>query len=453
MTGRGGRGSVAALLSSLQNLLIRPGARAAAQNLGWLVAEKAARLVFNVGVGFWVARYLGPAQFGALNFALAVVGIASLLAELGFEAVVRRELVQAPENAVAVLAATRRLRLVGGTLAGALLVAMVLMSGASLADRALLLVVGLTLFQPALTVADLWFQARLQARFSVLAQVGALLVGAAVRVTLIVAGAPLVGFAWAVVAEMCVGGILFASLARRAGLGRLAGAFDRAVAGRLLREAWPLLLSGFAVMLYMRIDAVMLRSLAGEAAVGIYAAVARFTEIWYFVPVALASSLLPALLRARERGAADYAVRLQASFDVNAGLAYGLAVPLALAAPWLIRVAYGPAFAAAGPVLALHVWSSVFVFLGVARGQFLVNEGHTRFYFGSTVAGLTVNVALNLVLIPRHGAWGAALATVVAQAVAAWLSTFCCAPLRATAWMQTRSLLIPFTWYRYVRRA
>jgi PST family polysaccharide transporter len=231
---------------------------------------------------------------------------------------------------------------------------------------------------------------------------GALLVGAAVRVALIVSGASLVGFAWAVVAEMVVAAVLFAGLARREGLGRLTGGFDRVVAARLLREAWPLMLSGFAVMLYMRIDAVMLRSLAGEEAVGIYAAAARFTEIWYFVPVALASSLLPALLRARERGPAEYGARLQACYDVNAGLAYALAVPLALAAPWLIRVAYGPAFSAAGPVLALHVWSSVFVFLGVARGQFLVNEGHTRFYLASTVAGLVVNVALNFVLIPAR---------------------------------------------------
>lgn len=439
--------------SRLRHLLGRPGAQAAARNLGWLVAEKGSRLVLNVGVGFWVARYLGPAQFGALNFALAVVGIVGLFAELGLEAVVRRELVRAPQAGGRVLTTTAGLRLAGGAVAAGLLSAGVMLSGATGTDRALLLVAGLTLFQPALTVADLWFQARLQAKFSVLAQLGALAAGAAVRVALIAAHGPLVGFAWALVVEVAVAGVLFAGLARREGRAALGGAFDSALARQLMREAWPLMLSGFAVMLYMRIDAVMLRHLAGETEVGIYAAATRFTEIWYFVPVALASSLLPALLRARERGPAEYAARLQASYDLNAGMAYALAVPLALAAPWLIHTAYGPEFVAAGPVLALHAWSSVFVFLGVARSQYLVNEGHTHFYLGSTVAGLLVNVALNCWLIPRDGAWGAALATVVAQAVAAWLSTFGCAPLRPTAWMQTKALLIPFTWYRYVRRS
>ena len=118
--------------------------------------------------------------------------------------------------------------------------------------------------------------------------------------------------------------------------------------------------------------------------------------------------------------------------------------------PWLIALAYGPEFAAAGPVLALHVWSGVFVFLGVARGQFLVNERLTRFYLGATLAGAALNIALNLWLIPVHGAWGAALATVVSQAVAAWASSFCSPAVRANGVMQTRALLLPFLWPRYV---
>ena len=441
------------MLTALHTLLERPGARAAAHNLGWLVAEKGARLVLNVGVGFWVARHLGPAQYGALNYGLAVVGLVSLLAELGLENVVRRDLIRSAGSEAALIATTWGLRLAGGAAAYALLVAGVWLGWATPAERGLLAVLGLTLFQPAFTVADLWFQARLRAKFSVGAQVAALTVGAAMRVALILAGASLIGFAWAVVAEAAVAAALFAVLAGRDGLAWRPGAFDPALARRLLHEVWPLMLSGFAVMLYLRIDAIMLRAILGDAAVGIYAAAIRFTEIWYFLPVALGSSLLPALLRARERGAGPYAARLQAYFDLSTGLAYLLSVPIALAAPWLIRLAYGPAFAGAAPVLALHIWSSVFVFLGVARSQFLINESYTRFYLAATVAGAALNIGLNCWLIPRHGPWGAALATVAAQAVAAWLSSFCFAPVRQTAWMQTRALLIPVRWFRYVRRA
>lgn len=422
-------------------------------NLGWLAAERAVRLVLNVGVGFWVARYLGPVRFGALSYAMAVVGIAALLAELGLDGVVRRELIQQSENSGPLIATAWRLRLVGGAIAWSLLVVSGLSGWASEREQALFAVLGLTLFQPSLLVVDLWFQATLRAKYSVLAQLVALAVGAGVRVALIAMDAPLVGFAWAAVVELAVASVLMLMLARRQGLAWRIVDFDGAKARRLLREAWPLMLSGLAVIVYLRVDAVMLRALSGEAAVGLYAAATRFTEIWFFVPVTLASSTLPALLRAKARGGQEYEHRLQAYFDVSAALAYVLAVPLALSSPWVVRVAYGVAYADAAPVLALHIWSSVFIFLGVARGQFLVNEGHSRFYLAATLAGLVVNVVLNAWLIPRQGPWGAALATLMAQATAAWLSTFCFAPVRRVAWMQTRALFLPVTWFRYFRRA
>lgn len=424
--------------------------QAATANLGWLVVEKAVRLVFTVGVGFWVARYLGPAEYGELSFALAIVGIAVLLAELGLEGVVRRELIRAPEEAPPLLASVWGLRLAGAGAAWGLVGLWAWCSGTG--EPGLLSVLALTLFQPALWVGDLWFQARLQAKRSVFAQVGGLAVGAVVRVGLILQSAPLVAFAWAAVIEMVVGGVLLTWLARRDGLVLRWRLFDRSRARGLLREAWPLLLSGLAVVLYLRLDAVMLRLMIGDVAVGLYAAAVRFTEIWYFVPVALASSLLPSLLRARERDTAAYAERLQLSYDLNAGLAYVIALPTALLAPWLIGAAYGPVYAGSASVLSLHIWSVLFVFLGVSRGQFLVNEGYTRFYLAATGAGLLLNAVLNWILIPRHGAWGAALATVIAQAVAAWLSSFCFAPVRPSAWMQARALLIPFRWYRYAQR-
>jgi PST family polysaccharide transporter len=206
------------------------------------------------------------------------------------------------------------------------------------------------------------------------------------------------------------------------------------------------------VIVYMKIDEVMLRQMAGPSAVGMYAAAVRISELWYFVPVALASSILPALLRSRERGMAFYHERLQQFFDLNAALAYGLAFPLALGSGWVARLAYGEAFAAAGPVLAVHIWASLFVFLGVARGQWLVNEGHTRFYFLATLVGAIANICLNLVLIPQQGAVGAAWATLIAYALAAWLTTFAGGQVRHIAWMQTRAILLPLFGWRYLFR-
>ncbi len=213
-----------------------------------------------------------------------------------------------------------------------------------------------------------------------------------------------------------------------------------------------MLLSGVAISVYMRIDIVMLRHLAGESAAGIYAAAVRISELGYFVPMALASSVLPALLQARARGGAAYGERLQRYFDLSAALAYALTIPLALVAPWLVRMAYGAAFAPAAAVLVVHIWAAVFVFLGVARGQWLVNERLQRFYLAATFAGAVANVLLNLLFIPRWGGLGAAWATVISQALAAWASSYFHPAVRATAAMQTRALLLPLTGWRYFHR-
>jgi PST family polysaccharide transporter len=317
----------------------------------------------------------------------------------------------------------------------------------------LLAVLALVLLQPALFLPELWLQTHLRAKGAAAAQLGALAVASGVRIWLIVTDAPLAGFAWVIVGEMALGAVGFFVVALRAGLRMPVRAARRATMRELVAEAWPLMFASLAIVIYMKIDEVMLRQLAGPAAVGVYAAAARLSEVWYFIPMALASSVLPALLRARQNDAVEYARRQQQYYDLSAAVAYALSVPIALAAPWIVRVAYGAEFVAAGPILAVHIWSSIFVFLGVARGQWLVNEGLQKFYLVATGVGAVANVGLNFMFIPRWGGVGAAWATVVSYGLAAWLASYCHPAARPTAAMQTRALLIPFRGWRYLRRS
>jgi O-antigen/teichoic acid export membrane protein len=379
------------------------------------------------------------------------VGLA--VTECGVEAIVKRELIGAPDRGAALLRAAWQLRLLLGAGCYGLLLSWTVLGVADAADRTILAVAGLMLFQPALAVGDLWLQATLRARTAVLAQAVMLTAGALGRIALIRAGAPVWAFAAISAGELLLAALLLTVLAHRAGLRWSGPDQDWRRASALFREAWPLMISSLAVILYMRIDVVMLRAMQGDAAAGIYAAAVKLSELGYFLPVALGSSLLPALLRARTAGREAYGRRLQQYFDLSAAIAYVLSVPGALLAPWLIRLVYGTSFAAAGPVLALHVWGAVFAFIGVARAHYLFNEGLGRLHLMATVSGAVLNIGLNWLWIPRYGPWGAALATVVAQAFVTWGLSFAFAATRWVAGMQTRALLLPFNWFRYVRRA
>ena len=211
-------------------------------------------------------------------------------------------------------------------------------------------------------------------------------------------------------------------------------------AGELLRESWPLILSGLSITAYMRIDQTMLGQMNGFAEVGIYAAAIRLSEVWSFVPVAIAASAFPSLVESRKSNAASYNERLQRLFYLMTGLAYVIAVPMTFLSSRLMSALYGEEFAAAGPVLAIHIWGAPFMFLGVARGYWAVNEGLTKFVFATTILGTITNVALNFLLIRTYGPIGAATSLVASQIITSYLSTLWSRETRPVFVMQTKAL-------------
>jgi len=422
------------------------------ENFFWLVADKLVRLVAGVFVGMLVARYLGPGQFGLFAYAGSVVALLMPVAELGVDAVVRRKLVTAPGDAARWLSLVWWLRLGIGVV-----LLLILGSWLSLASdvgeaTVLILILSLGLLQPAGMTADLWLQANLQAKRTTVATWFSLGIGAVARLWLVSISAGLVAFAWVSVAEGILNSLLVWIAARRAGLPRLQPGLDFSRARELMSASWPLLISALTVVLYMRIDVVMLRELVGDSSAGTYAAAVRLSELWYFVPGALASSLLPSLLRDEAAGRLIYDRAMQRYYDLSAAMGYLLAFATSLLAGPLVQLAFGAGFAEASTVLRWHAWGVIFVFLGVARGQFLVNEGLTGFYLITTSLGAALNVGLNLWLIPSHGPLGAAWATLASYSLAAWGASWLHPRVRKNAAMQTRALLVPLLGWRYLSR-
>jgi PST family polysaccharide transporter len=434
-------------------VLAKPGFRKAAANFGWLSADRVGRMVLGAVVGLMVARYLGPTRLGSLSYCMAVLALLGFVPALGLDGVVKRELLRAPEKTAELLASSFVPRALFGALGYVgVLVAAYFGWGFSNVEARLFTILGLILFQPAICLPDLWLQVQLRAKWSAGVQLGTLTLSSLVRLALILTEASLTAFAWVIVAETAMVAFGYYVGARRAGLRFPLVAVRLVTIKQLVGEAWPLMFASLAIIVYMRTDEVMLRQLAGPAAVGVYAAAAKLSEVWYFLPTAMASSVLPALLRARQNDPAEYATRQQQYYDLSAAVAYALSLPIALLAPWIVRVAYGAEFAAAGPILAVHIWSSIFVFLGVARGQWLVNEGRQKFYLAATCAGAIANIGLNLIFIPRWGGLGAAWATVISYGIAGWLASYFHPVVRVTAAMQTRALLLPLHGWHYLRR-
>jgi len=416
--------------------------QAALGNSGWLFADKALRMGGGLLLMIWIARYLGPTSFGQLSYAMAFVALFGAIATLGMDGIIVRDLVREQENADEVLGSAFVLRVIGGCLAvlAAVLVVSFLRPGEEAAQKLVAIIAIGTLFQ-AFDVVDLWFQSRVQSRYPVMARNAAFLVMLLVRVALIVAQAGVAAFAWAASAELALAGLALALSYRLRGRTWAALRPRLARMRALFKESWPLMLSSFAVLVYMRIDQVMLAAMLGEREVGLYAAAVRLSEMWYVIPTVIVSSVMPSLTEARARSEDLYYQRLQTLLNLLVRAAYLVAIPVSLFAGPLMHLLYGESYAAAGAVLAVHVWTVVFVFLGVAYSPWIFNERRAHFWMLQTSLGACLNVLLNLWLIPSQGAVGCAIATLLAQALSTWLANGLFVQTRRIFRMQTKSLL------------
>jgi O-antigen/teichoic acid export membrane protein len=219
--------------------------------------------------------------------------------------------------------------------------------------------------------------------------------------------------------------------------------FRSKLARDLLGRAWPLLLSGLASAVYLKIDQLMLGWLASYEASGIYAVAATLSEMWYILATVLTASIYPFLIRLKNTDENSYNSRLQQGYDLLFIAAFTLAVGTTLIAKPLVSVLFGPAFAAAAPVLMIHIWAAVFMFMRELFGKWLVIEDLYVYSFMTHLAGALLNVILNFVLIPHAQEIGAAVATVISYAAAGLLSALVFPRTRCAGWMMVRAMTAP----------
>lgn len=413
-------------------------------NAGWMVGDRLVRMALGLVVGAWIARYLGPASFGDFNFALAFVALFSPLATLGLERIVVRDLVDHPDAEREILGSAFRLRLVGALVALALSVGAVafLRRDDPQAVALVAILAGASVVQ-AFDVIDQWFQSAMRARYAVAATATAFVLAAILRVVLILAHAPLVAFAWAAFAEAALAAAGLVLVYGRAGRRILAWSWSGPRGRSLVADGWPLMLSSVMILIYLRIDQVMLGQMASAAELGAYSAAVKLVEVWYFVPTTLVAAIFPSIVEARRLGEDVFYDRLQKLYGAMALAGYAVALPTCLLSGWIVAVVFGPDYARAAPMLAVLVWSILFTNLGVARSSFLTTMNMTRPYLVTVMLGAAVNVVLNLILIPRWGGMGAVIASCVAYWLAAHGSCYLYPPLVRTGNMLTRALLMP----------
>ena len=430
----------------------RPNLLKIIDNIGWLFFDKILRMGGGVLVGVWIARYLGPQQFGLLNFATAFVSLFDVIAGLGLQGVVVRDIVRDPACKEETLGTAAGLQLIGGLLAYSLILGAIFwMRPDDALSKTLVAILGSTMLFKASEVAVYWFESQVQSKYTVWVQNSIYLIFSAIKVGLILQESPLIVFVWVILAEVALVALILMVVMDRRGLtlANLNATADRAKS--LLKDSWPLIFSSLSVMIYMRLDQIMLGQIIDDAAVGIYSAAVKISEIWYFIPLVIVASVFPTILQTQKQSELLYRARLQRLLDLLVIIGCTIAFPLAFFAGNIINILYGPTFSESARVLSIHISGSVFIFLAVVGNKWYLAINRQDLALRRDLLGAAVNIVMNVFLIPSYGASGAAASTVLSYFIAHLLMDYFSPSTRDMFFMKLRALNIIGSSYRILR--
>ncbi|MFT0849653.1 flippase [Achromobacter sp. F4_2707] len=429
------------MANKINNLFKHKGFVRYFNNTAWLFGEKIIRMFVGLFVGIWVARYLGPEKFGVFSYAQSFVGLFATIATLGLDGIVVREIVKDESKTNELIGTTFVLKGMGALAVLILLaIAILFTSHDSHTNKIVFIIASATVFQ-SFNVIDIYFQAKVLSKYVVYANTISLFISSIVKITLILSSAPLIAFAWAILFDnliLALGYIYFLKTSSLLQIKNLR--FNALTAKILLNDSWPLIISSVVISIYMKIDQVMIKEMIGNEAVGQYSAAVRISEAWYFIPIVITTSLFPAIVNAKSTNDEIYYARLQKLYNLMVLMALSIALPMTFLSDWTIEILFGKAYNEAASVLMIHIWAGIFVFLGVASGKWFTAENEQFLAFRRTLYGLITNITLNYILIPIYGIQGAAIATIVSQLFASFLSDLMSKKTKRMFLMKTRAI-------------
>lgn len=391
-----------------------PNLRQVLSNIAWLFTDQILQMGLGLFVGLWVARYLGPTQFGLLNYAIAFVSLFSSVATMGLGTLVVRNIARDPECKNETLGTAFGLQFTGGCITLLLTVTVIaLLKPNDTLTRWLVGIIAAGTIFNAFEAINFWFQSQIQSKYTVLAKNSVCFLVAAVRIGLVTIKAPLLAFAWVRLTEVALVGIAYVYFYQLTGNKIKDWHFSWERCKELLSESWPIILSGLAVYVYSKTDQIMLGAMNQNAQLGYYAAAVKISEICDFLPMIISSSIFPKLANLRKTNYEEYLNKFQIYSDIMIFLWLGVAIPISLLSPWIVHLLYGENYAKSAAVLSIYVWAQFGSNFGVARSTYLNIEGQLRYGLYLTVVGSIFNVGLNFFLIPKYGAFGATAATLI----------------------------------------
>jgi O-antigen/teichoic acid export membrane protein len=401
------------------------GGRVIAGNVLAQLLARAISMGVSVVTVALTARTLGVGAFGVLNSMAAYVGLFGVLTELGLNNTAMLRMSAEPEREaewLGALAGTRTVLSLGATLVCAVTIPILLSNANS--GHLVGEITTITILFAGPQALIVVFQARLRPGLVLIFSLSQSLLWLAAVSTLATLHASVVAFATANVAILGLLAALQVQATRR--FAHVAWRRGLALWRPLMRVALPLGLALVLITVYYQVDAVLLLQIAGPQEAGIYGAAYRFLNPLTNLPGLVMVSFFPVMSALYGHDPARVGRLTQTSIDLMAVISLPFLAVTIVLSEQIVRLVYGSQFHTAAGLLPILMIAFVAICYGNVSGflaPLLKLQWRLALYSG---IGMTANVALNVILIPKYGAYGSAWATVITETLTMLLMMVTC---------------------------
>ncbi|EET2948936.1 O41 family O-antigen flippase [Escherichia coli O41:H45] len=399
-----------------------------AKNSGWLLMERCTRLTLGLLVSTWIARYLGPDQYGVLSYVIAFIAFFQAILPLGMDGIIVRDISKNEKDSGAILGTIIITRFTLGLILWFAIIILTTIIYSLKSEYTLLsAIIGASLIFQAADTIDLWFQSQSQSKRTVVAKLLAYISVNLLKIGMLIFKCPLYAFAIATLLEFIFSSIgLIIAFTRFRPTVKLA--FSSLIIKKFLGESWPFLISSIAIIIYMRIDQMFIKYYLPLNDLGIYSAMLPLATLWSFIPMTLSISVSPFLTKAKMESEEKYQKILCFTFKLFSMLGWLICIPVCVFSDYIVSLLYGPQYQTGAVVLSILIFTNLFIYQGVAQSLWIINERKGKLSLLKTILGAIVCIVANLILIPKYGIIGAAISAVLAQFTSAIMANIVMAP-------------------------
>lgn len=396
----------------ISKLNLTPTKEKVVRNVVWAVIGKVVTLLGGLLVGIFVARYLGPEQYGLMNYVMSYVALFQVLAYFGMDQIEIREESKSPEERDKIIGTAFALKLGFAVITIGLVCLTAWLFEADSFTQWMIMLYSLSMIMNSLGVIRNYFTSLVWNEYIVKTEISRTLIGAGVKVALLLLHAPLVWFIAATLFDtiLIAGGYLVSYRSKIDSIRKWR--FDKETAKYLIKQSFPLLLSGAAVVIYQKIDQVMLGNMLNKEAVGYYSVAGKFVEICIFIPTVLSQTITPSLVKNHASDKNEYQKNAQLFMNISIWGTILICVIISLLASPLIRYSFGSQYVPSIILLQIMVFKVVGYAHAQVTGVMIIIENKQSLVVLRNVIGCVSAIGLNLILIPKFGIIGAAISSV-----------------------------------------